>query len=36
MKYLELLGLMYDPELWEELLDLNKTIFEFWRDFLTL
>ena len=36
MKYLELLELMYDPEVWSELLELNMLILEFWKDLLTL
>lgn len=36
MNYLDMVELMYDPEVWSELLELNKTIFEFWRDFLFL
>ena len=36
MKYLDMVELMYDPEVWSELLELNKVIFEFWRDFLFL
>ena len=36
MKYLDMVELMYDPELWSELLELNMLIFEFWKDLITL